>query len=221
MSLAPPIADQIVRLPVDADRPLLICDADEVLVQFAVTLERFLDDAGFTVRFDSFRLSGNVRHADSGAVADDATVHGLIARFFDERVADCPPVDGAVEALAQLSRRTDIVVLSNVPMAARAARERAMAAQGFAYPLVANAGPKGPAVAALVAGRRAPCLFLDDLPGNIASVADAAPPVHRIHFVADPRLARLIGPADGAHARIDRWADAGPYIDRHMTDAGF
>ena len=54
----------------------------------------------------------------------------------------------------------------------------------------------------------APVFFLDDIPHNIDSVAECAPHVHRIHFIADPRLAGLIGAAKGASARIDAWHEA-------------
>jgi hypothetical protein len=43
-------------------------------------------------------------------------------------------------------------------------------------------------------------------------VAEHAPDVHRIHFVADPRLAKLIGPASGASKRIDVWEEAQDWI---------
>jgi hypothetical protein len=59
---------------------------------------------------------------------------------------------------------------------------------------------------------QAPVFFLDDITHNIDSVAEHAPDVHRIHFVADPRLAKLIGPASGASKRIDVWEEAQDWI---------
>ena len=221
MTLPDDIAGQINRVPQNRNRPLLICDADEVLLQFARTLEAFLDDAGYALHLESFRLHGNVRDARTGLPADADTVTTLLQRFFLERVAQCPPVDGAVGALETLSARADIVVLTNVPMAALEARRNAMAAYGLAYPVIANTGGKGPAVRALAGERQAPVIFMDDLPSNHASVADHAGHVHRVHFVADPRLGPLIGASDHAHTRIDHWPAAQQYLDRHLRNAGF
>src|SRR3546814_7955502 len=55
-------------------------------------------------------------------------------------------------------------------------------------------------------------VFVDDLAEHHASVAEIAPEVFRLHMVAEPRLARHVPPAPAAHARIDRWADALPWI---------
>src|SRR3546814_11402327 len=69
------------------------------------------------------------------------------------------------------------------------------------FPLIANSGPKGPAVVELL--RRVPgsAVFIDDIPHNHASVARLAPAVHRLHYVADTRLAALPGPAADCHPR--------------------
>jgi hypothetical protein len=63
-----------------------------------------------------------------------------------------------------------------------------------------------------------PVFFLDDIPHNINSVAEDAPDVHCIHFIADPRLQKLIGKADGATKRIDIWAEVHDYIAGQISD---
>ena len=110
---------------------------------------------------------------------------------------------------------------ANVPLHARMARAAALSAQGMPYPLVANAGGKGPAVNALAALRQAPVIFIDDIPQNHASVAEHAAPTYRIHFVADPRLQGLIGPAEHSHVRIDQWPAARDHIVAHLDAAGY
>lgn len=204
-----------------ADRPLILADADEVLLQFAGPLTGFLNDSGYEIAFDSYRLNGNIRHLESGEVAARSEVIGLLDQFFAERVHLCPPVDGAVAAMKTLSARAQVVILSNVPEFARAARAESLASHGLDYPLVANVGPKGPAVRALTENLDAPALFIDDLPHNHQSVAAEAAGVHRIHFVADDRLRKLIAPAEHAHHRVDSWPEAQDYIDRWLTGAGY
>ena len=87
-----------------------------------------------------------------------------------------------------------------------------LASHGIDFPVVIGSGLKGPAVAWLAQNMQAPVFFLDDIPHNIDSVAEHAPDVHRIHFIADQRLAKLIGPAKGASQRIDVWEEAYEWI---------
>lgn len=209
----------IVKPALNLDRPLIICDADEVLLRFVETLESYLHEHGLYLRLDSFALSGNIRHAHDDSVVEAAKVKDLMRGFFENRVGDCPPVDHSVEALKYLSDTADIVVLTNLPSALRAERERAMAAHGLAYPVISNEGPKGAAVDYLCQGRHKPVAFLDDLPPNITSVAETAPYVHRIHFIADERLRPLLGPAADAHQRIDCWREAQDYLESWMSGA--
>jgi hypothetical protein len=215
------VAEQIAALEIDRERPLVLSDADEVLVQFARPLETFLDEQGLYLDLRSFRLTGNVKMKGSHEVIGDQIVMALLAEFFASRVADFPAVPGATRALAQLSRRAQIIVVSNVPKDSRQARADSLHALGMPYPLIANEGEKGPAVREIVARHAAPVVFLDDLPQNIASVAIHAAHVHRIHFIADPRLRPLLDPAKDAHARIDEWPAALAHIEEHFQSHGF
>jgi hypothetical protein len=193
------------------NRPLLICDADEVLVQFASTFETYLCEQGYSIAFTSFALSGNIRRLDTGEAASRAQVNTMVDAFFLDRVEACPPVPGAVAALKTLSAHADIVVLTNIPAAQQARRAAALAAHGMAYPVHSNDGPKGPAVKAL-AGARRKVAFVDDLPPHHQSVAETISHVHRLHLIADPRLRALLPRAPYAHARIDDWDEALPHL---------
>jgi hypothetical protein len=205
--------------PINQDRPLIICDADEVLVEFIKGLERFLARQDLLLDLASFRIHGNVRHQATGHVLEDDRVTRLIDEFFASDTAVLDAVPGAAAALADLSRHATVIVLSNLPASAREARARNLAGHGMAYPVIAGSGPKGNIVKPLIAAMRAPVVFIDDLPPHHASVAGVAPHVHRLHFVADTRLARLIGPSPHAHARIDTWPEAAAWI-RQATKAG-
>ena len=74
-------------------------------------------------------------------------------------------------------------------------------------------GPKGAGVAALVAEYDPDVtVFVDDLAWHHASVAEAVPDAYRIHMVAEPEIAVEVASAPAAHARIDDWAEALPWI---------
>lgn len=193
-------------------RPLIISDADEVLVQFMPAFERYADERGLLFSLDSFALVGNIRHRDSAKVLDKQAVSQLIDDFFEERVEHCEPVEGAAQTLALLARDADIVILTNIPDAQRERRERALASHGMPYRVYTNKGPKGPPVKALIEGRSGPVVFIDDLPPHHQSVAQTVSQVHRLHMIADARLQVLIPRADHAHARIDSWPEALPWL---------
>lgn len=223
MSAAPPaeVLAQLEALDLDNARPLLISDADEVLLAFMAALERYLAAEELYFDWSSFALNGNIRRrADDGEVPWEAVKEHL-ERFFARHAHEMEPVPGAAAALAALAERAQIVVLSNVPLAQLAARRESLARHGMDYPLVANIGSKGPPVRHLAERVAAPLFFLDDIPRNHSSVARDAARVHRIHLIADRRLAELLGPAEDCHYRAPDWPAARAYIEARLDELGF
>jgi len=214
IELNPDTADQIANLHIDATRPLLISDADEVLVHFARPLEAWLDEHGLYIDLTSYKLFGNVRDREDDSPVTKERVYHMLQTFFAERVHTCPPVADAADTLRQLAKDFEIVILTNTPFAAGDARRQSMRAHGMDYPLITNEGHKGAPVAKLAKMTTGPVVFLDDIPHHHTSISEKAPDVHRIHFVADERLAKLQPPAEHSHARLDNWRDAGLYIQR-------
>ncbi len=215
--LAPALATQLAGLSLAPGRPLLVVDADEVLFYFMRGFERHLERMGLYFDWKSYALYGNIRRQDDNEPVPAEELHPLLDRFFATDTANLEPVEGAADGLRRLSAIADIVVLSNLPLHAKGARETALALHGMAYPLIANSGGKGPAMAALLqhAPRRA--AFLDDIPHNHASVAKAAPMVHRVHFIADTRLAALLPPAEHSQHRAASWAEIEPYMAAYLA----
>ena len=217
---APDVFEQIEALPIEADRPLIVTDADEVLFVFMADFERYLDEQGHYFDWSSYALFGNVRRrSDDGAVDWDAT-RRLLDGFFDARTVSMDAAPGAPESLATLNRRAQIVVLSNLPHTRRPERSRALELSGMDYPLISNEGPKGPAVHALAARVEAPVFFIDDAPTHHESVAEHADAVRRLHMVADSRLARIV-PAADSHHRVDDWPGARAIIEAELSAAGY
>lgn len=221
MTIAPEILGQLEQITVSREKPLLICDADEVLLQFATALESFLEDNGYYFDVSSFALTGNIRRQADDTPIGGPQVRDLIAAFFAAKAEHVPAVPGAADALNKLAERAQIVIVSNIPLAQREARIKGLIRQDMRYPLIANSGGKGTVVRRLADQVSAPVLFMDDIPQNISSVAESASQVHRIHFIADPRLAALLGPAEDCHHRIDDWPGARAYIEDHLALHGF
>jgi hypothetical protein len=196
----------------DPKRPLIICDADEVLVQFVAGFERFLERQDLYLDLTTFALHGNVKHRSTNEPVDNREVSRLLDAFFASDTGILDVVPGAADALAALSGHAQIVILSNLPDHARAARVDHLRANGMPYPVIAGSGPKGVVVKRIIDGFDERVVFVDDLPPHLTSVATQTPHVHRLHFIADPRLAKLLPPAQDAHRRIDDWPTAHAWI---------
>lgn len=217
--LPAPVAEQLATLALTRGKPLVIVDADEVLFYFMRGLERFLESRDLYFDWASYALHGNIRQRRDDAPVAAEILHPLLQRFFAEATEELEPVDGAAQALAELSQMAQVVVLSNVPITAREARIRALTRHGMAYPLIANTGPKGPAVAFMLRQTLSPAVFVDDIPHNHTSVAEMAPAVHRLHYIADTRLAALLGAAPDCHHRAESWPDMLAHIQTLLAQS--
>ncbi len=215
------LADQLAALTLARQRPLIVCDADEVLFAFMAGFERYLLEQGLYFDWRSYALAGNIRHQADDTPLEAAGVPALLHRFFTARTEQLDPVPGAADALARLAARAQVIVLSNLPLDQLPARRRALVAHGMDYPLIANTGGKGAAVRHLAERVAAPVVFIDDIPHQHRSVRQAAAATFCLHFVADPRLARLLGPAPECDCRADRWPEAQGVIAAALARHGF
>ncbi|MDG1690945.1 MAG: hypothetical protein P8I95_02080 [Alphaproteobacteria bacterium] len=206
---------QLQSLTLDPTRPLIITDADEVLLKFMQRVEHYLETLGLWIDLSSFALSTNIKSRETN---ESVQVPTLIDDFFASQTPYIEAADGAADTLSSLSEHAQIIVLTNLPAAHREARIENLKGHGMAYPVVVNSGLKGPAAKWLADKTTGPVFFLDDIPHNITSVAEHAPDVNCIHFIADPRLAKLISKAKGATARIDIWAEAHDFISGKIAD---
>ena len=214
--LSEEISNQIETLELNPDRPLIISDADEVLLQFMRQFEIYLDRNDMWIDLSSFRLQGNIKYKGSDD-AVDMTNRNIIDDFFAAETLNFSPVEGAAEALNALSKEAQIIILTNLPLAQKSERQINLSKHGMDYPVIVGSGLKGPAVKSLGEKINAPLFFLDDIPHNINSVAEYVPTSWRIHMIADPRLSKLIGAAEGASARIDQWHEAKAWILDKLT----
>ncbi|WP_395329985.1 HAD family hydrolase [Novosphingobium sp. BL-8H] len=203
-------------------RPLLITDCDEVLLYMVSHFRDWLaEDEG--VSFDMSRgdFSSAMRHTDSGALLEQAEMWSLLNKFFDGQMARQTAVEGAIEAIRAIADHADVVVLTNLMDFRQEARRRQLADHGVELKVYTNQGPKGPALKAILdeyAPSRA--VFIDDLAQHHGSVAEFAPDIGRLHLCAEPLLAPHITCAHAAghaHARIDDWKSATPWLLDWLT----
>ena len=211
MSDDPETARQIALLAQD-DRPLLVLDVDDVLIEFLVPLPKFLKTQGFELRLENWRMTGNIYDLATGIVADQTRVSTLIDGFYAAQADWQTEVDGALSTLASLSHSVEIVMLTAMPHRHHAVRRGHLDRLGFCYPLITTEMPKGPAISRLrgASGRRG--AFVDDQPRNLASALDHVSDLHAFHLMADNSARRLLPPLPAQATVLEDWNDAATTI---------
>jgi hypothetical protein len=195
-------------------RPLLVTDCDEVLLNMIGHFAAWVEEAhGLHFRLDEAHWPDSLLLCPGGEPVGASRARALLNGFLETEMDRQDPVPGAVEALATLAETAEIVVLTNIDPCFHEARLAQLERCGISHRLVCGRGGKGARVAALIAESAAPAtVFVDDRVDQIASVAAEAPSAWRLHMIAEPRVARNVPPAPHAHARIDSWKEAVPWI---------
>lgn len=194
-------------------RPLLVTDCDEVLLHM---VSHFADwvaeahDLRFNLSAPGFR---DALRGPDGQPVEVERVWPLLDQFFESEMHRQNVVPGAVEALARIADHADIVILTNIGDQYEAGRVEQLERFDIRHRVLCNRGGKGRPVLELIeAMGPSATVFVDDLAVHHESVATHAPQVWRLHMIAEPRLAAHTPAAPHAHARIDDWQEAVPWI---------
>jgi hypothetical protein len=196
-------------------RPLVVTDCDEVLLHMVRHFREWLGEAHGI----AFELNANpftTMIGKAGEPLSDADKWRYLDLFFDTEMHRQTAIDGAVVAIAELQREADVVVLTNLGDRYREPRLAQLRAHGITVPVFTNQGPKGPALQRIVE-QHAPsrAVFVDDLAPHLASAAEHLPHIARLHLCGESAVAPYIPcafEAGHAHARIDTWAEALPWL---------
>ncbi|WP_421912836.1 hypothetical protein [Mesorhizobium sp.] len=211
MSDDPETARQIAELAAD-DRPLLILDVDDVVLEFIRPFPNFLKARGFGLTLASFRLTGNIAEQATGRLIEQAEVTALLDDFFHTQADWQSITDGAAEALSALGDRAEIVMLTAMPHKHRAVRRAHLDALGLNYPLLTTEMAKGPAVAKLRGDKGRPIAFVDDQPPNLVSARHSVADAHLFHLMADNSLREFLPPIPDDIVVVQDWPEAAPKI---------
>ncbi len=202
-------------------RPLVVTDCDEVLLHM---VSHFRDWLAATQAIE-FRLEGHsfaesMRREGSDEVLSEREMWQLLGGFFDTEMHTQVPIAGAVEAIRALQADADVVVLTNLTDEFNEARGAQLRALGIDVPVFTNQGPKGGALRKIIEDHGAArALFIDDIAAHHRSAAEHIPHAIRLHFCGEPALGPHIPcayKAGDAHARIDTWAEALPWIQAQL-----
>lgn len=198
------------------NRPLVVSDIDEVVLEFLRPFQAFLDSCEHVLLPRSFRLTGNIVHRATKEAASEAAVSELLETFYAAQERWQTPAAGVVESLRDLSEHADIVFLTAMPPRHAAARRALLDRLDLPYPLLASEEPKGPIVERLHAGRPLPLAFIDDIAHNLQSVQTHAPSCLLINLMANAEFRALAPTPDTCvHIAAD-WTDAAKAIRAHF-----
>ena len=199
-------------------RPLLISDCDDVLLHFAPHFAEWVAEAhGLHFSLDVPAFGGALTDA-AGRPVPHERVWPLLDAFFDREMHRQQLVSGALAALKAIGAEADIVILTNIGDRYRANRIAQLERFDIRHRVLCNQGGKGRPVLELIEEMRpAATVFVDDLAVHHESVAKHAPDVWRLQMIAEARIAAVTAPAPHAHARIDDWEEALPWIRARLN----
>lgn len=199
------------------NKPLLISDCDEVLLYMVAPFRDWLaENEGVEFRMVGNNFANAMRWKESGELVGEKDIWRLLGGFFDTEMHRQNPIEGAIESINIIAENAEVVILTNLNDERQQKRTEQLAQYGVHARVFTNQGPKGPALARIIdeyQPNRA--IFIDDLPQHHESVSVDVPHVTRLHLCGEPMLAPLIDcafEAGHAHARIDNWGAALPWL---------
>ena len=205
--MTPNTKKQISNLNIDPNLPLMIFDADEVLVHFAEPFATYIKKHNHRLHLTGYRLDNAIKKADTDEVADPDTAKDLVWGFINEETKSQPAAKGAPQALKKLQAYAQIIILSNVPHSVHVDRVANLKSLNMDYPLISNEGMKGPAVKEILRNHKAQSFFIDDNPYQVESVYNDNQQTVCVHFSVCDLVKPYMPKAVGASIEPTSWED--------------
>ena len=182
---------KLITYKIIEDKPVIVCDADEVIFDFMYSFEKYLHSKNLYFNWKSYALEGNILN-DRNKPLNKSQIANTINSLFMNKTESMSLVEGAVNSLQILSEQYNIIILSNIPFKFYEKRKFALKKCGINFPFFANTGPKGKAVKYLSDIHKGKTWFIDDSPYQIKSVKLEKKNINTILFVGNSKLEALI-----------------------------
>ena len=182
---------KLITYKIIKDKPLIVCDADEVIFDFMYSFEKYLHAKNLYFSWKSYALEGNILN-DKNEALNKSQITDTINSFFMNKTESMSLVEGAANSLQILSKQHNIIILSNIPFKFYEKRKEALKKYGMNFPFFANTGPKGKAVKYISDNHKGKIWFIDDSPYQIKSVKLEEKKVNTILFIGNSKLEALI-----------------------------
>ncbi|MDA9655190.1 hypothetical protein N9T15_01925 [Pelagibacteraceae bacterium] len=173
------------------NKPLLVCDADEVIFDFMTSFEKYLNNQNLYFSWNSYALEGNILDNNNNQIHKDF-IKEIINEFFKANTCTMNLMKGAKNSLKKLSSAFNIIVLSNIPFDFYDDRLKALKNNNLNFPFYANKGPKGKIMKKIAREFKNNVWFIDDSPFQVKSVQQAEKRIKTILFVGNSKLEKLI-----------------------------
>ena len=216
--MTPNTKKQISNLNIDPNLPLMIFDADEVLVHFAEPFATYIKKHNHRLHLTGYRLDNAIKKADTDEVADPDTAKDLVWGFINEETKSQPAAKGAPQALMKLQAYAQIIILSNVPHSVHDDRVANLKSLNMDYPLISNEGMKGPAVKEILRNHKAQSFFIDDNPYQVESVYNDNQQTVCVHFSVCDLVKPYMPKAVGASMEPTSWEDLVTQLIGNLKD---
>ena len=105
---------KLTTLKIKKDKPLIVCDADEVIFDFMNSFETYLHTKDLYFNWKSYALEGNILN-DKNEALNKKQITDIIHDFFMCKTESMDLVEGAVKSLQKLAVQHNIIILSNIP----------------------------------------------------------------------------------------------------------
>lgn len=198
------------------DRPLVVCDVDDVVLEFLSPFEGFLNSLGHKLVPRSYRLHGNILSTQDDRPLAEDHVTQLIQDFFAAQEAWQTPFGDAVHTLKRLADEADVVFLTAMPPRFTQMRRRLLDSLDLTYPLLATESPKGPVLAHIHGDRGLPVAFIDDMVHNHHSVALAVPECLLVHLMPQSAMHSHAPKPTGNVLCAQDWAEVERFLLSHF-----
>ena len=216
--MTPNTKKQISKLNIDPNLPLMIFDADEVLVHFAEPFATYIKKHNHRLHLTGYRLDNAIKKADTDEVADPDTAKDLVWGFINEETKSQPAAKGAPQALKKLQAYAQIIILSNVPHSVHDDRVANLKSLNMDYPLISNEGMKGPAVKEILKNHKSQSFFIDDNPYQVESVYNDNQQTVCVHFSVCDLVKPYMPKAVGASIEPTSWQDLVSQLIGYLKD---
>lgn len=174
--------------------PLLICDIDEVVLEFITPFMNFLSANGLELQPKSFALNGNISDKEHRIYVDNQRVKELTEEFYNAQSDWQTLCANARDVLDHLAVDMDIIFLTAMPLRHRQKRVELLQSLQLHYPLIATEQPKGPVIKHIHQARAQPLFFIDDMHYNHRSVYEHNPHAYQMATMANQAF-QTIAPA--------------------------
>ncbi|MCO5730624.1 hypothetical protein [Rhizobium sp. SSA_523] len=201
------------------DRPLVVCDVDDVVLEFMMPFEQFLVSLGHRLEPRSYRLHGNILSTIDQQPLADTLVSQLVLDFFEAQEQWQTPFGDAVSSLKSLGAEADVVFLTAMPPRYTQMRRRLLDQLELTFPLLATETPKGPVIRRMHGERDLPLAFIDDMVHNHVSVGDSMPNCLLVHLMPQREIHKH-APKPGPHVvQVTDWRNAEDKVRAHFNQA--